>query len=63
MDLSDDTPDIEQCIDNNELLQSGFAGGLQANLTKLMISYNQGDLNSTKDVIIGLNEFMESVFN
>jgi hypothetical protein len=41
---------------------AGFMGGLQGNLTKLMVSYQQNDLNLTKDAIIGINQFIEAVF-
>lgn len=54
--------DIKKCLKNDTELARGFKGLLAANLTKLMLAYESGDLNMTKESLVEINEFLEGRF-
>lgn len=46
--LTKTIPDIKKCLKNDDELFKGIKYGLATNLTKLMLTYESGDLTMTK---------------
>mgnify|MGYP003325862762 CR=1 FL=1 len=59
--MSKDIPDMSQCVENNQVLTGGINGGLQGNLTQLMLAFKRGDFEFTKTSFIDIQDFIESV--
>ena len=55
--------DIKTCLQNNEHFENAYFGGIQASLTKIMISYDNHNMQTAMDEIIRLQYDLENILD